>query len=174
MTLKNHKFVCKNCNKNYFYQKSFEKHVLLCKKVTSNSITLQKKKIVTPPTDIISLGGIFSFSDDYWEETPLIFNVLSDNLLYQNHLEEFQKKNQKNLNILHLNINSIFSKVDSFFEILDLNIYDILFINESKLNSLIPDSHICHPKYNHYRRDRDYPTILDDERKKFAWESLLI
>jgi hypothetical protein len=114
----------------------------MCKKVTSNSITLEKKKIVTPPSDIISLGGIFSFSDDYWEETPLIFNVLSDNLLYQNHLEEFQKKNQKNLNILHLNINSIFSKVDSFFEILDLNTYDILFINESKLNSLIPDSHI--------------------------------
>jgi hypothetical protein len=67
-----------------------------------------------------------------------------------------RKKVQIKVQSSHLNINSIFSKVDSLHEILDSDNYDILFLNESKLNMAIPDSHISHTKYKCYRRDRDY------------------
>jgi hypothetical protein len=54
-----------------------------------------------------------------------------------------------------LNIYSIFSKIDSFHEILNNCNFDILFSNETKLNNQIPDSFLSHKNYACYRRDRN-------------------
>ena len=50
----------------------------------------------------------------------------------------------------------VFFKIDSVHEILDTKVYDILFLNETKLDYTVPDSHLSHKKYTLYRRDRDF------------------
>ena len=60
------------------------------------------------------------------------------------------------MKILHLNINSIFNKIDSIHDILDFGTFDIICINESKLDNSVPDSHLSHIKYTLHRRDREF------------------
>ena len=44
--------------------------------------------------------------------------------------------------------NSIFIKIGSIYDILDLGTFDILFINESKKDNSVPDSYLSHNRYN--------------------------
>ena len=56
--------------------------------------------------------------------------------------------------MLHLNINSVFCKFFNINLILNLNLYDIVFIQESKLGVETPDALISNSFYNLLRRDR--------------------
>ena len=94
----------------------------------------------------------FSFQDDFWQENGQTIDPCIDlnGKTHVNFLEEFSIKNNDNLKVLHLNINSLISKMESFYEILDTDKYDILFINESQLNTSTPDTFISHRKYACY------------------------
>ncbi len=156
MVLSKDKLICKNCRKEYVYNRSYDKHISTCNKFHSNICKSSKglKSLGKNKLDLITVNSSkygtwldsFGFSYDYWvdnskqhDKNEINFNVHT----YHNHLYDSSKS-------------SIFSKVDSFHEILDSGQFDILFINESKLNIDIPDSHISHSKYKCYRRDRDY------------------
>ena len=144
-------FTCIRCKKAYKYKKSFDKHLINCKIFSSSSDFSSFSD---------SWAQIFHFDDEYWNEeiidSTLYSTALQDSETYLESLNRFCNNNNKNLKVLHLNINSIFSKIDSFYDILDRCKYDILFINESKLNLSIPDSKISHKNYTLYRRDRDF------------------
>ena len=74
-------------------------------------------------------------------------------------LEFFAKNNSSKLKIVHLNIkivhlNSIFCKGLDWAYVLRKNIFDIGFVQESKLGPLTPDSFVSDINYNLIRRDR--------------------
>ena len=172
MVLIKNRYSCSKCDKVYSSIKWFEKHVcpfikpivdrvskVYKKSNKSQSLSFSKKHKLLSLSKRTSYGSwidVLSFEDDYWIEQDI--SLENDEILetYNEILSSFSKGYLNDLKILHININSVFSKVDSFFEILDSDQYDLLFINESKLNSSIPDSFICHKKYSCYRRDRDY------------------
>ena len=72
---------------------------------------------------------------------------------YFNTLKKFIKKGC-NFSILHLNIKSLYSKLDELDNILQLG-YDIVTLNETKLDSLVPHSFYSNSKYNILRLDRN-------------------
>ena len=156
------KFLCKKCSKEYIYKKSFDKHICANLKTTNkkNKFSLNKKSIksIEINTDRTeSWLPVFNFSDDFFdslfdEEIIIPGNVTT----YIDELTNFCKKNVNEIKILHLNINSVFLKIDSIHEILDSNLFDIIFLNESKLDSTVPNSHLFHLKYSLHRRDRDH------------------
>lgn len=57
--------------------------------------------------------------------------------------------------MLHLNINSLFYNFNYLKTILDLHVYDIISINESKLDENIPSKLFSHNYYNIIRRYRN-------------------
>ena len=61
---------------------------------------------------------------------------------------------KKKFSFIHLNINSIYNKLDDIKKILDLSIYDLIMINESKLDDSIPENFFLHDKNKLFRRDR--------------------
>ncbi len=69
-------------------------------------------------------------------------------------LDFFAKNNTSKLKIVHLNINSIFCKGPDWANVLRKNIFDIGFVQESKLGPLTPDSFVSDINYNLIRRDR--------------------
>ena len=69
------------------------------------------------------------------------------------------------INIGHLNINSIFGKSDEIINLLNKCAFDILFISESKIDS-VSTSLFTHSQYRNIRRDKtkegvDYLSISD-------------
>jgi len=58
--------------------------------------------------------------------------------------------------IVHLNINSVHSKIKEIDELLKLKAIDILALNETKLDSSKPLSFYKNSDYNMVRRDRCY------------------
>jgi len=71
-----------------------------------------------------------------------------------NHIKSFKMLNNNDFSILHLNINSLHLKREEMLPILDLNIFDIICLNETKLNETIPNAFFQHPNYQQIRHDR--------------------
>ena len=132
-------FICSSCSKEYSSQVWFEKHKCNFLKTGTKNKNLGKKKIINKKDNWIPE---FEFSDD------LFFSISSKSSQIipsgiDTHLDKFRKfstTNKGELKILNLNINGIFNKIDSIHDILDLGTFDILFINESKLDNSVPDS----------------------------------
>ena len=59
-----------------------------------------------------------------------------------------------NIKIAHLNINSIQNKLDEVKDMLNRNMFDILFIGETELDRMFSSSLLYHPGYRIVRRDR--------------------
>lgn len=59
-----------------------------------------------------------------------------------------------NIKIAHLNINSIQNKLDEVKDMLNRNMFDILFIGETKLDGMYSSSLLYHPGYRIVQRDR--------------------
>jgi exonuclease III len=53
-----------------------------------------------------------------------------------------------------LNINSVRAKLDDLYELCKLDLFQIIFIQESKLDSSVPDEHVTFFDYKVLRRDR--------------------
>ena len=81
---------------------------------------------------------------------PKIANVND----YLKKLKKFSSKN--NFKILHLNVNSLRNKIDQLLIILNLRIFDIVCLNETRLDYFLhPLSVLKSPYYNILRSDRD-------------------
>ena len=107
--------------------------------------------------------SVFNLSDSFFdhETTNLDFDLKQNNLLnsktWLDELEDFSINNHKNVKILHLNINSLFCKFFFISNILTKNIFDFIFIQETKLNNIICDNFFDKiVNYSFIRKDRDY------------------
>ena len=92
-----------------------------------------------------------SSSDDFNASTLSSAAQLSDE-----ELSTILIKYSKNLKIGHFNINSV--AIFKFFELKSLilrGLFDIMVINECKVDHLFPDSHFYIKGFRLYRKDRD-------------------
>jgi len=98
----------------------------------------------------------FNFTDDYWVEShnfpssPILQNFPD----FREFFDEFGATYSNNFKILHFNINSLFCKFNEINDILNKKIFDIVFIQETKISSNIPDAFFSNIGYNILRRDR--------------------
>ena len=86
-------------------------------------------------------------------------------------------KNQKGIKIAHLNICSLYPKLDQLKLLLHDKILDILFISETWLNDTFSDSELLIPGYNLLRNDRSSGRGLGGGlcvyiKDKFSFEKL--
>ncbi len=79
---------------------------------------------------------------------------LTQNLNYIDKLNTFKKKSANNFTILHLNINSIYKKIDELDRLIKHNL-DIITLNETKLDDSIPNTFYNNISYNQIRSDRN-------------------
>ena len=115
------------------------------------------KRIIPSDTSSSSTWiNIFDFTDQYFNEEHSVTETLTDTDIYTDELAKFTKLAGKDIKIMHLNINSLFLKIDEIHAILDTKEFDMVFLNETKLDSFIPNTKVCHHGYNIQRRDRDY------------------
>ena len=167
MVVSKSKLVCKTCSRMFVYTTCFKKHVVDCKSFKTGLIakTIKKtKKIQHISKNNLVFESIsknktwipeFSFTDDFFDY-DIIQEIIPSGVDYLEQLIKFTSNNSDELKVLHLNINSVFMKIDCIHDILNSNSYDIIFLNETKLDSTVPDSHVSHKKYSLHRRDRDY------------------
>ena len=124
------------------------------------------------PTKISELYQIFNFSDSFFQEDiadyqfdPIKLELSNQNFNFNiNHNSDsptwlnqhllFAEKNETKFKILRLNIYSINCKFHDIDLLLRKNIYDVFFIQESKLRSITPDTLIINDRYHLIRRDR--------------------
>ena len=154
------KIICKNCSKEYIYLASFNKHVNKCHSKKNSFKPRPAKKYIqkfnTPFIEKTNWIPEFSFSDDFFDTSFNEEIIPSGTETYLDQLEKFCFENKNDLNVLHLNINSVFLKIDAIHDILNSNSFDIIFLNETKLDKTVPDSYLSHMKYTLHRRDRDF------------------
>ena len=149
--------ICSGCSKEYSSQAWFAKHVCNSSKGTTKMSKL--KKTLAQKNSWLP---VFEFSDDLFflnsSNSALTSNTALNN--HDNHhlkiFEKFCFNKADELKILHININGIRSKIKSIHEVLDDNVFDIICINESKLDNSIPDSLLTHVRYTLHRRDRNF------------------
>ena len=147
--------VCSSCSKEYSSQIWFEKHKCNLLKTGTKIKKSKIKKIISKNNTCIPE---FEFSDDlFFSNSSKASQIIPSGIdTHLDKLKKFSNSNDGELKILHLNINSIFNKIDSIHDILDLGTFDIIFINESKLDNTVPDSHLSHIRYTLHRRDRKF------------------
>jgi hypothetical protein len=103
------------------------------------------------------------FTDDLFEsynkvefDHKFMKKFRSNNKINSNYLTTLKNSCQANkINVLHININSVFNKEYELNSILMLCSYDIVSINESKLADSTKLAIFKHQFYNVHRRDRD-------------------
>ncbi|RNA16593.1 hypothetical protein BpHYR1_011519 [Brachionus plicatilis] len=98
--------------------------------------------------------------------------MIIPNYYYLNNLIDFDKTNDKKFKVLHLNINSLIFKFPEIKQILNLRIFDIIMLNETKLDEAILNSFFANNFYSIIRRDcrSNYGGVasLDFKRAKFV------
>ena len=70
---------------------------------------------------------------------------LNDNCVF-NVVKDFYLQNKKQCKIGHININSIRHKFEPFKEVMQENIFDVLAIQETKIDDSFPDSQFAIPR----------------------------
>ena len=107
----------------------------------------------------INMDNTFFFDINYDNLNETNLNTLKSknvntivDFSYYKYLKKFC--NNSYISILHLNINSIFSKINEIDSILSLN-YDIVMFNETKLDNVVPNSFYKNVNYNILRLDRN-------------------
>ena len=78
--------------------------------------------------------------------------TLRDNCIFEQ-VKEFYVKNRSHFKMAHININSIRNKFHPFKEIMTENVFDMLSIQETKIDSSFPDAQFQIPYYKLYRND---------------------
>ena len=93
------------------------------------------------------------FQEQYLEEIPQILNVLNEGDLTEN--EDFKNFDQRGLHFIHLNINSILSKIEELRLIAFKTHAAIIGISESKIDDSVLDGEISIDGYTPLRSDRN-------------------
>ena len=73
----------------------------------------------------------------------------------RHYISRLKASSTGDFSILHLNINSVYLKRYELNEILDLQQFDIILLNETKLDTTVPESFIKNSNYKIIRYDRD-------------------
>ena len=98
-------------------------------------------------------SNILNLSNNFCS-TDLITKTSSHSVNHDTLLKEFKIKSKKNFTLIHLNINSIFNKTDELDSILNLG-YDMILLNETKLDQTVPQCFYVNSIYNMIRLDRN-------------------
>ena len=77
---------------------------------------------------------------------------LNENCVFKS-VKQFYLSNKKHLKIAHINVNSIRHKIEPFKEVLSECIFDVLAIQETKIDESFPDNQLYVPMYRLYRQD---------------------
>jgi hypothetical protein len=104
-----------------------------------------------------TLFELFPFEGDFFS-TNFNEDVFIDynNARRENYFSELTSSCQDGkFSTLLLNINSIYNKVSEVHIILELDTFDVIVINESKLDDLVPSKSLCNKHYSIMRRDRN-------------------
>jgi hypothetical protein len=139
-------FACSKCFKSFSGLKTLANHTDRC---------------IGPASTHCNVDDPLDFANVYYGELESLFNVPPMDAMalpnYSNYLSELSAfhSNNNNLKLLHLNINSLFSKCFELNQILELENFDLIFLNETKLDENIPISFFSPTNYNVLRRDRD-------------------
>ena len=90
-------------------------------------------------------------------------------------MNTFKKQSNNNFLILHLNINSLFNKRDDLDSILTIG-FDLITLNETKLDQTIPDSFFINSSYKMLRldRNRNGGGIAILIRKEYKYKSFIV
>ena len=175
-------FSCPDCPKIYVSKAWFDKHVLVCatnkNKVASkiskhNSATVKKLKHLKCPRCSMAYSGqlcftkhvnkctveptpsdlsqAFDFADEYFSEISTSIEIPTTE--YLSELSSFSASTS-GFKFIHLNVNSLFNKKDHIIDIADTKEFDLIFLNETKLDHHVPQSFMTHANYNILRRDR--------------------
>ena len=85
--------------------------------------------------------GLNELNDDFTGVLSAPLNVQSNDNIVMNTetISSFYSKNQRNLKIAHLNINSVRHKFHPISDMLNKSLIDIMFIQETKLDSSFPN-----------------------------------
>jgi hypothetical protein len=135
--------ICPYCSKEYKSRRNdFEKHVKAC------------SRQVIDHNDC--LGDLFPFSDEFFIEYAdfsegNLLECEKDVTLFTDSIS-INKVNK--FSIFHLNINSLFSKLHHISELITKAKPDVLCLNETKIDSSVPDSALHFYGYDILRRDR--------------------
>ena len=107
---------------------------------------------------IVDVDGSFvcdgSVNDRFVVDSDNTFELESDDGSYYDKINKFKSSYCQNFKIVHLNINSLFNKIDELNFLIG-NEFDIISLNETKLDSSIPLSFTSNIKYNTLRLDRN-------------------
>ena len=77
---------------------------------------------------------------------------MNDNCVFKS-VKQFYLTNKKQFKIAHINVNSIRYKIEPFKEVLNESIFDVLTIQETKIDESFPDNQFHVPMYRLYRQD---------------------
>ena len=155
---------CPQCNKPYKKKgRWFDRHVEICKgknfttKLLNNqvsSITTALERCQNPK--LTQKDFPFNFEDDLFQDNSnekSINEPDSQEFSLSNAVEAAMTPNM--FHILHLNINSAFSKMEHFIDVLNCLNVDIITLSETKLDDQTPDRFFEHSNYNIIRRNRN-------------------
>ena len=85
-------------------------------------------------------------------EIKELTGLLKTNCIF-NAVKGFYLENKKQCKIGHTNVNNIRHKIEPFKEILQENIFNILSIQETKIDEFFPDMQFSVSRYRLYRKD---------------------
>lgn len=143
-------YTCKNCSRKYKSRVWFDKHHCnLAKKAMLKEIIAEHLACKTT----MKLFAELPLCDD--ELVKQTNNTHSSQpMAFKSFLDQLRELKTKEFAVLHLNINSVFNKINDLNQILDSKLYDIVTINESKLDEEVPISFFTNLSYSCLRRDR--------------------
>lgn len=138
MLVKN--YFCKNCFSIFHKKSALNEHLKNCQQ----------------NTDVDSVWSkVFAFEDEFFDSTLVDSEVPCNNFLREL-VDSCQTDTTVcNMKLLHLNVNSLFLKRFEIMQILELELFDLICLNETKLDEFIPNSFLSHNSYNSFRRDRN-------------------
>ena len=152
----------------------FKKHLIICKGDIKNT-RLNKIRSIDPSVDLNELDDydnnnspynnnayenfMSNISEDINDVAPDPFDFNDDlNMAFDDQDKQTNDiKNQMthgNFHIIHININSLFNKIEHVFEFINDTNVDIVSLNEIKLDNNIPSESFEHPNYKLIRRSR--------------------
>jgi transcription elongation factor Elf1 len=140
-------FPCLHCEKCFASPKTLSNHLK----------TIHSSVAIPILSHFCRLDDVFDFANVFGADIEAIFDndflPTRQYVSYLSQLTRFCPEKDK-LKILHLNINSLFSKCFELNQILETENFDLIFLNETKLDSCVPHSFYKPVNYNIIRRDR--------------------
>ena len=85
---------------------------------------------------------------------PDVDLTFDDDFILPENIQRFDLFKNSSLNIAHLNVNGLRSKLDFVKILLNQEKFDVFCVNETKIDSTVSDSDISIPGYISYRQDR--------------------